>query len=261
MKHLTWLAVVAFCALLSGVQGFAADEKKADGKETTIFRSVDLINKAVRNDKNEDLGKLEDFVINMKDGHIVYAAIGYGETLGFGGKLFAVPPQALSVSKDGMYVVLNVNKDEFEKGTGFDANKWPMAPDAKWGTSKAARDEKPLVKEDTKEPAHLRRLTSLVGTAIKDKDGNTLGSAAAFGVDLDHSKIAYVALGYGGVAGVGAKYFAIPWDALEMKSFDLKSAAKNFVLDAKKTDFEGQPGFDWNRWPNQADKKFMKTGK
>jgi len=273
MKKLALVAAAALVAALFGAGSLLAAEKekgKDDGKEVTIFRSVDLINKYVRNDKMEPLGYLEDFVIDMKDGHIVYAAVAYGETLGFGGKLFAVPPKALHVSEDGKYFVLNVTKDDFDKTAGFDANKWPAMADTKWGGAnkdeKGAKEDRPKdekkdARDEKKEDVHLRRLTSLTGTAIKDKDGNQLGTASGFGIDLTNPKVAYVALGYGGVAGVGTKYFAIPWEALEMKSFDLKSTAKSFVLTATKNDFENSPGFDWKMWPNKADNRFGKDRK
>jgi len=265
MKKLAFVAVAALLGALvvTGVS-FAADkDKKEDPKEVTIFRSVDLLNKYVRNDKNEPLGHVEDYVIDMKDGHIVYAAVAYGETLGFGGKLFAVPPKALRLSEDMKYFILNVNKEEFDKTAGFDANKWPAEADAKWATNKdekPAKEEKP-VKDEKKEEAQLRRLTSLVGTAIRDQKGDQLGSASGFGINLTDPKVAYVALGYGGVAGVGSKYFAIPWDTMEMKSFDLKGTGKSFVLNATKTDFENSPGFDWKLWPNRPDNRFGKDRK
>jgi len=118
------------CAMVLGVLGAPAparaDENPARGdknKGDTVFRSVDLIGKAVRNAKGEQLGKVEDYVVDMKDGHVVYVAIGYGETLGFGGKLFAVPPQGVKLTDDWTAFVMNANKDDFEKAQGFDQNK------------------------------------------------------------------------------------------------------------------------------------------
>jgi len=268
MKKLLPLAgVVLFAAVVALVPARGADKdnpaRPGDNKGTTVFRSVDLIGKTVRNDKNETLGNVEDYVIDVKDGHIVYAAVAYGETLGFGGKLFAVPPRALKLSEDWKTFTLNVDKDAFDKGQGFDANKWPTAPDDRWAgkgftPDKApAKDDKPGSKG---EEAHLRRLSSINGLTVKNADNETLGTAQGFGIDLDHQKVVYTVLAYGGVAGIGSKYFAIPWEAMEMKSFDLKNPGKTFVVHAAKSDFEGSAGFDFKQWPNRADTRFTKDG-
>lgn len=249
-------AALAGFLMLTGPVG--AQERK-DAKDTTIFRSVDLVGKEVRNAKGESLGKVEDYVINMKDASIVYAALKSGDTLGFGGKMFAIPPGAMKLSDDWTHFVLNVAKDEFEKAQGFDANKWPTAADNRWGTNrdeKAPPAEKP---RDERGEAHLRRLTSLVGLTVKDPAGETLGSCQGAGIDLNKNKLSYMVLAYGGVAGVGSKYFAIPCEAVEMKSFELK-APKTFVINAKKADFENSPGFDYKTWPNRPDNRFRKDG-
>jgi len=107
---------------------------------------------------------------------------------------------------------------------------------------------------------HLRRLSSLTGTTVRNTDNDTLGSVQGFGVDLNQNKVTYMVLAYGGVAGVGSKYFAIPWDAAEMKSPDLRSSGKVFVIKANKNDFENSNGFDYKHWPNKADTNFTKGG-
>jgi sporulation protein YlmC with PRC-barrel domain len=239
------------------------DDRK-DDKEATVFRSVDLLGKRVTNAKGEALGQLEDCVVNMKDGHIVYAALAYGETLGFGGKLFAVSPKALRLSDDWKSYMLNVSKDDLDKAQGFDANKWPTSPDPRWSMAKDDGGKKDGERKDgerkdseKKEDVHLRRLTSLSGLAVKNNDGETLGSAAGFGIDLEKHRVVYIAMAHGGVAGINAKYFAIPWEAAEFKSLTLNSG-RVFVVNATKNDFENQPGFDYKKWPNRSDMRFLK---
>jgi sporulation protein YlmC with PRC-barrel domain len=263
MRTVAVLAGAALASFLLLTGAAVAQERKGDAKDATVFRSVDLIGKEVRNAKGESIGKVEDYVINLKDGSIVYAALQYGDTLGFGGKMFAIPPSAMKLSDDWKTFVLNVNKEEFDKVQGFDANKWPTAPDNRWGANKddkTPRAEPPRADAPREGDANLRRLSSLVGLTVKDKDGETVGTCQGAGIDLSQNKVAYMVLAYGGVAGVGSKYFAIPCDAAEMKSFDLKSKP-GFVLNAKKADFENSPGFDYKTWPNKPDNRFGKDGK
>jgi sporulation protein YlmC with PRC-barrel domain len=255
------LCAVAVGALVA-LAPVRADDKPARGdKDNPVFRSVDLIGKAVRNAKGEALGKVEDFVIDMKDAHIVYVAVGYGETLGFGGKLFAVPPQGVKLTDDWTAFIMNANKDDFDKAQGFDQNKWPTTADPRWYTGTGKDDvRKDAPPANKGEDAHLRRLSSLTGTTVRNNDNETLGSAQGFGIDLHHNKVVYTVLAYGGVAGVGSKYFAVPWEAAEMKSPDLRSSGKVFVIKANKSDFENSPGFDYKTWPNKPDARFTKDG-
>jgi sporulation protein YlmC with PRC-barrel domain len=259
MRTVAVLAGVALASFLMLSGPAAAQERKDDAKGPTIFRSVDLIGKEVRNPKAESIGKVEDIVINVKDASIVYVALQYGDTLGFGGKMFAIPPGALKLSDDWKTFVLNVNKEEFEKAQGFDANKWPTAADNRWGTNRDEKAPPPPAdkpRDERADDAHLRRLSSLIGLTVKDQTGETLGSCQGAGIDLSKNKVSYMVLAYGGVAGVGSKYFAIPCEAVEMKSFDLKASGKTFVINAKKADFENAQGFDFKTWPNRPDERF-----
>ena len=49
----------------------------------------------------------------------------------------------------------------------------------------------------------------------------------------------------GGFLGLGDKYFAVPWDALQ-----LTEDQKAVVLDVSKKDLKQAPGFDKNNWPD-----------
>src|SRR5262245_25714035 len=49
----------------------------------------------VINPVGEDLGKIEDIVIDMDSRQIAYAVLSFGGFLGFGDKLFAIPWEAL----------------------------------------------------------------------------------------------------------------------------------------------------------------------
>ena len=73
-----------------------------------VMRTADIIGLPVRNQAGENLGKIDDLVIDMKDGDVHYAALSFGGIAGIGAKLFAVPWQALrrreSPERDGLIV-------------------------------------------------------------------------------------------------------------------------------------------------------------
>jgi len=95
---------------------------------STTYRSSKLVGMNVKNSKNQDLGKIEDLVIDER-GHVRYAAISFGGFLGINNKYFAVPWKALKVKHDAgsssHYIELNVTKEYLDNAHGFPSDKWP----------------------------------------------------------------------------------------------------------------------------------------
>ena len=87
---------------------------------------------SVVNDKNEELGTIEDLMIDLEKGRVAYAVLSFGGFMGMGEKLFAIPWSALRVDTDEKRFVLNVPKEKLEKAPGFDVDNWPDMADRKW---------------------------------------------------------------------------------------------------------------------------------
>jgi sporulation protein YlmC with PRC-barrel domain len=87
----------------------------------------------VRNNAGEDLGKIEELMIDIHSGRVAYAVLSFGGFLGMGNKLFAVPWHALSVDLDNHEFVLDVSRETLENAPGFDKSDWPDMADPDWG--------------------------------------------------------------------------------------------------------------------------------
>ena len=69
---------------------------KAPTPETpSVLKASTFIGNSVVNAQGENLGKIEDLVIDPATGHITYAALCRGSILGMGGKLYTVSWEAL----------------------------------------------------------------------------------------------------------------------------------------------------------------------
>lgn len=79
----------------------------------------------VRNPSGEDLGKIEEIMIDVPSGRVAYAVISFGGFLGIGDKLFAVPWRALALNERTHEFILEVNRKRLEEAPGFDPNHWP----------------------------------------------------------------------------------------------------------------------------------------
>jgi sporulation protein YlmC with PRC-barrel domain len=89
----------------------------------------------VVNYKGEDLGKVEEIMIDLDRGRVAYAVLSFGGFLGMGDKLFAIPWQALTVDTAQKHLVLNADKELLEKAPGFDKDNWPDMADLSLGST------------------------------------------------------------------------------------------------------------------------------
>jgi sporulation protein YlmC with PRC-barrel domain len=88
----------------------------------------------VVNPQGEDLGNIEELMIEMGAGRIAYAVLSFGGFLGLGDKYFAIPWEALSLNIDNKTFLLSVPKEKLDKARGFDKDNWPDMADQRWGS-------------------------------------------------------------------------------------------------------------------------------
>jgi sporulation protein YlmC with PRC-barrel domain len=153
------------------------DEKKRPGTDTPgvyvkggshFHKATDIIGTKVKNPQGEDLGKIEELVLNPNEATVEYAVLSFGGFLGMGDKLFAIPFTLLAMpgmrpvdasserdkdknadgekrqdpkTTDGMgtkehkkpaYFVLNIDKERLKKATGFPKDNWPDIHTSQW---------------------------------------------------------------------------------------------------------------------------------
>ncbi len=64
-------------------------------------------------------------------------------------------------------------------------------------------------------------------------------------LDITSGKIDYYVVEFGGFLGIGIKYFAIPFNMLQVNP-----GKKNFIFRGKKELLNDAPGFDLSHWPD-----------
>jgi sporulation protein YlmC with PRC-barrel domain len=98
-----------------------------------VLSSSTICSDHVKNAGGEDLGKIEDLMIDLHSGRIAYAVLSFGGFLKMGNKLFAIPWEALKVDTVNKVFILHVEKSRLENATGFDKDNWPDMADSAWG--------------------------------------------------------------------------------------------------------------------------------
>jgi sporulation protein YlmC with PRC-barrel domain len=109
-----------------------------DGVENTqrqrrVLAASTLAGDRVRNPAGEDLGGIEEIMLDIPSGRIAYAVLSFGGFLGIGNKLFAVPWSALQVDEGEHQFILKVDRATLESAPGFDKDNWPDMADPAFG--------------------------------------------------------------------------------------------------------------------------------
>jgi sporulation protein YlmC with PRC-barrel domain len=112
--------------------GVATEPDTSPGPGPRLMGANTLIGNDVYNQKDEDLGDIKEFMLDMRSGRVAYAVLSFGGFLGMGEKLFAVPWSALRLDTVNKRFVLGVDKERLNDAPGFDKDKWPDMQDPAW---------------------------------------------------------------------------------------------------------------------------------
>jgi sporulation protein YlmC with PRC-barrel domain len=91
--------------------------------------AASIIGDEIEGTEGENLGKIDNLMINLTNGAVEYAVIEFGGVLGMGGKLFAVPFRELRLDPDRKIFILNRDKEYLKRSPGFDRTHWPDTND------------------------------------------------------------------------------------------------------------------------------------
>ena len=103
-----------------------------------------------------------------------------------------------------------------------------------------------------KDQSGVLKATELMKMKVEGTDGKSLGHIRDLVIDPEDGDVDYAVLDFGGIVGFGDKYFAVPWEALQ-----LDPAKKKILLDVTKKDLKQAPGFDKNNWPDLSEQRVI----
>ncbi len=92
---------------------------------TSAIKASTIIGTTVKNPRDETLGKVTDFVLDVESGRIVAVIVSTGSFLGIGGELSAVPPTALQFNPGRDILTLSATKVILDHAPHFKSEAWP----------------------------------------------------------------------------------------------------------------------------------------
>jgi sporulation protein YlmC with PRC-barrel domain len=124
--------------------GFAAEATETTASEamtdTTgieiemprVIRLSELMSFDVTNSEGEDLGAIEDLMLDWRQDRIVYMILSFGGFLGLGEKWFPIPLDRVRLDPIEQRIIFDVEPETLESAPGFDEAELPDTGDANW---------------------------------------------------------------------------------------------------------------------------------
>ena len=102
---------------------------------------------------------------------------------------------------------------------------------------------------ETDETSQLIASNKVEGTEVYNRAGEHLGEVYNFMVDKFTGQVAYAVMSFGGFLGIGERYHALPWRALD---YDVKQGG--YVVDLDRAKLEKAPSYgrDEDPWIDPA---------
>lgn len=92
-----------------------------------------LIGEPVANPAGEDLGNIEEIMIDLGDGVIAYAVMSFEKASEGGDHLIALPWRCLRYDSDNDRFILDADLQRLAEAPGFGRGEWPKMGDRGWG--------------------------------------------------------------------------------------------------------------------------------
>jgi sporulation protein YlmC with PRC-barrel domain len=275
----TLVPVAAFA--FSAVLAYAQTEPKTTTTTTITTTRVwtepatrwqkgsDILGKNVQTRQNEKLGDVDDAIIDLDSGRILFYIVGCD------GKECAIPAPVMTLPTDAKHFVASTTPDQM-KAYSFEKRNYPNFTDRGWtsqvyshysvgpfwvvetrsdaGTPKTGTLTSSRAEDHMwyRFPVRTQRATELIGMDVRNQQNENLGKIEDLAIDPDANRVIYGVLSFGGFLGMGDKFFAVPWSSMKQAS----SGQDKLTLNVDKDRLKNASGFDKKNWPNMADQRW-----
>lgn len=90
-----------------------------------VVKASEVVGVGVINPARENLGEINEIVLDKVSGTVTYLVLDFGGFMGFGNKFFAIPWNMFSYDPQEDSFILNLSKDQLKDAPGFDKDHWP----------------------------------------------------------------------------------------------------------------------------------------
>jgi sporulation protein YlmC with PRC-barrel domain len=252
--HVLWILVALVCVSSTalGMQAEAASPDVA----FPLYKLHDVLGQAVTTPQEKEVGRIENVVLDAATGDLLYCVVTSGSVLGVGGTLRTLPWGVIQGSADRQSFQLQLEEEQFTNAPHFDKDSWPDMEDRHWSDAiqvyygKTPRFGKRLGPDNepvAQGPRPVLLATYVLQGHVRNPRGQRLGKIKDVVIDATAGQVAYVVLAFRDFPPRRAKWFALPWPALQQSK-----GLGTFITAVDAQVLKKAPGFARDRWPTHA---------
>jgi len=270
-----WRYGLAVAATLTGSAALAEAQDKpikpvpVEVREVVYVQPIgDLIGIKVQNPAGQNLGKVEDLIV-QPDGEITFAVISFDAEIRNDAKLVPVPWLLVDIQPEKGIVQVQIKPERLTEAPGFARANWPdmhkanVFQDAReyFAEERTNAGAAVLASAKRDKPAVIFRGNDLRGYAVQNEQGEKLGEIREIAVDPAAARLNFFVLSVGSVLGDGAKNIAVPWAALTLKPDPDNPQIHRLMLATDKEKLMAAPVFEapGGSWAEVANPKWIGT--
>jgi len=208
----------------------------------------------VRGSDNEQLGNLNNLVVDLESGRVLYAVIGSGKTR------VAVPPEVFAGTEpSGNFLRVNVTKQKVDGAPQFGA---PMDNDTGLGSAAFVSQVYSYFGKNPwwqgTAPANegtfhnVHKASQLLGMKVQNVNNQNIGKINNLAVNLPEGRVVAVLFSPDASLGLNGNVYPMPPQAVTLSS-DRKNLVSN--IDASK--LGSAPHFSGSNFPNFSDQSYI----
>jgi sporulation protein YlmC with PRC-barrel domain len=232
--------------------GPTASASQANATQSANYRALrasEVIGKSVRNSQGQDIGKIEDMVIDLNTGQVRHAILSFDPGILSAERLFAVPVNELRMATDRDDIVYDVSRERLESAS-FNRSEW---------NENFLRDPARLSRIDpgarTAQSAqgNLQRASDLIGQNVKSRTGETIGELEELVVNMAQQNVHYAVMKFDASWAPGTESrFVLPLNA-----FQPSADRTELVLDVDRSKVQAMKRFSDANYANLNDRTFV----
>jgi len=176
----------------------------------------------VVNPKGEDLGQVQNFMVDPDTGRVAFIVVAFGGVLGLTDKWIAIPMEVLDWDYDARHFIMDVPRSTLERAPGLDKNKWPEEFNLDWMESVYAcfgcepywtRGARWVLRGAGGMETLIVSAAWLKGHHIKNQAGDDIGMIDDLIIDLQTGYMTFAVANLTAYEGLKGRKVAIPIEA------------------------------------------------
>lgn len=222
----------------------AARERVAGPQSNALdrdYRLSQVIGMDVRNPLGENLGEINDLVLDLNNGRVHYAILALGGFLGLGEKLVPYPVTQMRTGRDWNELVLDVDREKLDRAAGIDDAHRPDWDSADYRAS----IDRFFGKETEPAPKNARfvRASDVLDADLHTKAGDNVGNVQDLVVNLRNGQVRFAVVEFDPGWLQAGRQLALP-----MKAFAPRGDGTDLVLAVERERLRDAPVFDPVTW-------------